>query len=111
MQNFKYNKISEGKVSKCFQSNNIVKKVYNLDDIVKFNENSLTKTLNKKIKIATNSIQAVQAIKEMQIVKGEGTILLLFEGKTINIGEKFQINDILTEKLRNIPEIESVELC
>ena len=88
-----------------------VKKVYNLDDIVKFNENSPTKTLNKKIKIATNSIQAVQAIKEMQIVKGEGTILLLFEGKTINIGEKFQINDILTEKLRNIPEIDSVEVC
>jgi len=88
-----------------------VKKVYNLDDIVKFNDNSPSKTLNKKIKIATNSIQAVQAIKEMEIVKGEGTILLLFEGKTIKIGEKFQINDILTEKLRNIPEIESVELC
>ena len=88
-----------------------IKKVYNLDDIVKFNENSLSKPLNKKIKIATNSIQAVQTIKEMEIAKGEGTILLLFEGKIIKIGEKFQINDILTEKLRKIPEIESVEVC
>jgi DNA polymerase-3 subunit alpha len=88
-----------------------IKKVYNLDDIVKFNENSPSKPLNKKIKIVTNSIPAVQAIKEMEIVKGEGTILLIFDGKTIKIGEKFLINDILTEKLRNIPEIESVELC
>ena len=88
-----------------------IKKVYNLDDIVKFNENSPSKPLNKKIKIVTNSIPAVQAIKEMEIVEGEGTILLIFDGKTIKIGEKFQINDILTEKLRNIPEIESVELC
>ncbi|MDC3262748.1 DNA polymerase III subunit alpha [Pelagibacterales bacterium] len=88
-----------------------IKKVYNLDDIVKFNENSPSKPLNKKIKIVTNSIQAVQAIKEMEIVEGEGTILLIFDGKTIKIGEKFLINDILIEKLRNIPEIESVELC
>ena len=88
-----------------------IKKVYNLDDIVKFNENSPTKPVNKKIKIVTNSIPAVQAIKEMEIVEGEGTILLIFDGKTIKIGEKFLINDILTEKLRNIPEIESVELC
>jgi DNA polymerase III alpha subunit len=88
-----------------------IKKVYNLDDIVKFNENSPSKPLNKKIKIVTNSIPAVKAIKEMEIVKGEGTILLIFDGKTIKIGEKFLINDILTEKLRNIPEIESVELC
>ena len=88
-----------------------IKKVYNLDDIVKFNENSPSKPLNKKIRIVTNSIPAVQAIKEMEIVEGEGTILLIFNGKTIKIGEKFLINDILTEKLRNIPEIESVELC
>jgi DNA polymerase-3 subunit alpha len=88
-----------------------IKKVYNLDDIVKFNENSPSMPLKKKIKIVTNSIQAVQAIKEMEIVEGEGTILLIFDGKTIKIGEKFLINDILTEKLRNIPEIESVELC
>jgi hypothetical protein len=47
----------------------------------------------------------------MEIAEGGGTILLIYDGKTIKIGEKFQINDILTEKLRNIPEIESVELC
>ena len=88
-----------------------IKKVYNLDDIVKFNENSPSKPLNKKIKIVTNSMQAVQAIKEMEIAEGGGTILLIYDGKTIKIGEKFQINDILTEKLKNIPEIESVELC
>ena len=88
-----------------------IKKVYNIDDIVKFNENSPSKSLNKKIKIVTNSIRAVQAIKEMEIVEGEGTILLIYDGKTIKIGEKFQINDILTEKLKNIPEIESVEFC
>ena len=78
---------------------------------MKFNENSPSKPRNKKIKIVTNSILAVQAIKEMEIVEGEGTILLIFDGKTIKIGEKFLINDILTEKLRNIPGIESVELC
>ena len=53
---------------------------------------------------------AVQAIKELKISEGNGSILLLFNGQNIRIGEKFEINDILAEKLRKIPEIISVDL-
>ena len=42
-------------------------------------------------------------IKELNISEGEGTIMLIFQGKNIKIGEKFQINDILAEKIRKIP--------
>ena len=87
-----------------------VKKIYNLEDIVKFETADTPITSRKNLKIKTNSIDAVKAIKELDIAVGEGTIMLIFNDKNVKIGEKFQINDILAEKLRNIPEISSVDL-
>ena len=87
-----------------------VKKIYNLEDIVKFEKNSNSTPVKKNLKITTNSITAVQAIKELKIPDGNGAILLIFNNQNIKIGEKFQINDILAEKLRKIPEIISVDL-
>ena len=87
-----------------------VKKIYNLEDIVKFEKNSNSTPVKKNLKITTNSMAAVQAIKELKIPDGNGAILLIFNNQNIKIGEKFQINDILAEKLRKIPEIISVDL-
>jgi DNA polymerase-3 subunit alpha len=87
-----------------------VKKIYNLEDIVKFEKNSNSTPVKKSLKITTNSMAAVQAIKDLKIPDGNGAILLIFNNQNIKIGEKFQINDILAEKLRKIPEIISVDL-
>jgi hypothetical protein len=87
-----------------------VKKIYNLEDIVKFEKNSNSTPVKKNLKITTNSITAVQAIKELEIPDGNGAILLIFNNQNVKLGEKFQINDILAEKLRKIPEIISVDL-
>ena len=87
-----------------------VKKIYNLEDIVKFEIANTPITSRKNLKIKTNSIDAVKAIKELDIAVGEGTIMLIFNDKNVKIGEKFQINDILAKKIRNIPEISSVDL-
>ena len=87
-----------------------VKKIYNLEDIIKFENNNNSIPVKKNLKVATNSMTAVQAIKELKISEGNGSILLLFNGQNIRIGEKFEINDILAEKLRKIPEIISVDL-
>ena len=53
---------------------------------------------------------AIQLIKELDIPEGECPIVLFFEDKKIKIGDHFEINDILAEKIRKIPEIISVEL-
>ena len=53
---------------------------------------------------------AIQLIKQLHIPKGECQIVLFFENKKIKIGDHFEINDILAEKIRKIPEIISVEL-
>ena len=87
-----------------------VKKIYNLEDIVKFEKKTSDLPIRKNLKVVTNSMTAVQAIKELNIPDGNGTILLIFNNQNIKIGEKFQINDILAEKLRKIPEIISVDL-
>ena len=81
-----------------------------IEDIVKLENNNNSTTIKKNLKIVTNSMTAIQAIKELKISEGNGSILLLFNGQNIKIGEKFQINDILAEKLRKIPEIISVDL-
>ena len=87
-----------------------VKKIYNLEDIVKFEKKTSDLPIRKNLKVVTNSMTAVQAIKELNIPDGNGAILLIFNNQNIKIGEKFQINDILAEKLRKIPEIISVDL-
>jgi len=87
-----------------------VKKIYNLEDIVKFEKKTSDFPIRKNLKVVTNSMTAVQAIKELNIPDGNGAILLIFNNQNIKIGEKFQINDILAEKLRKIPEIISVDL-
>ena len=88
-----------------------VKKIYNLEDIVKFEKKTSDLPIRKNLKVVTNSMTAVQAIKELNISDGNGAIFLIFNNQNIKIGEKFQINDILAEKLRKIPEIISVDLC
>ena len=87
-----------------------VKKVYALEDILKSNGSNKINKSKKILSIKTDSITAVQLIKELNISEGEGTIMLIFQGKNIKIGEKFQINDILAEKIRKIPEIFDVIL-
>ena len=87
-----------------------VKKIYNLEDIVKFEKKTSDLPIRKNLKVVTNSMTAVQAIKELNISDGNGAIFLIFNNQNIKIGEKFQINDILAEKLRKIPEIISVDL-
>jgi DNA polymerase III alpha subunit len=87
-----------------------IKKVYNLNDIVNSNNISQSKSSRKVLKINTNSMTAIQSIKQLDIPRGECPIILFFEDKKIKIGDHFEINDILAEKIRKIPEIISVEL-
>ena len=87
-----------------------IKKVYHLDEIVKFESSVKNLIIKNNLMITTSSIAAVQAIKELDITSGQGTIIICFNNQNIKIGEKFQINDILAEKLRKIPEIISVDL-
>ena len=87
-----------------------IKKVYNLNDIVNTSNSQKSKFSRKVLKINTNSLTAVQLIKQLDIPKGESPIVLFFEDKKIKIGDHFEINDILAEKIRKIPEIISVEL-
>ena len=87
-----------------------IKKVYNLNDIVNTNNSKKSKLSRKVLKINTNSLTAIQLIKQLDIPKGECPIVLFFEDKKIKIGDHFEINDILAEKIRKIPEIISVEL-
>jgi hypothetical protein len=87
-----------------------IKKVYNLNDIVNTNNIKISKPSRKVLKIYTNSMTAIQLIKELDIPKGECSIVLFFEDKKIKIGNHFEINDILAEKIRKIPEIISVEI-
>ncbi len=88
-----------------------IKKVYNLNDIVNTNNPQKSKSSRKVLKINTNSLTAIQLIKKLDIPKGECQIVLFFEDKKIKIGDHFEINDILAEKIRKIPEIISVELA
>jgi DNA polymerase-3 subunit alpha len=87
-----------------------VKKVYNINDIVNTNNSQKSIPSRKVLKINTNSLTAIQLIKHLDIPKGECPIVLYFEDKKIKIGDHFEINDILAEKIRKIPEIISVEL-
>ncbi len=87
-----------------------IKKVYNLNDIININSSQKSNLPRKVLKINTNSMTAIQLIKQLDIPKGECSIVLFFEDKKIKIGDKFEINDILAEKIRKIPEIISVEL-
>jgi DNA polymerase-3 subunit alpha len=87
-----------------------IKKIYNLNDIVNTNNAKKSNLSKKVLKINTNSVTAIQIIKQLDIPKGECPIFLFFEDKKIKIGDHFEINDILAEKIRKIPEIISVEL-
>jgi hypothetical protein len=87
-----------------------IKKVYNLNDIVNTNNSQKSIPSIKILKINTNSLKAIQLIKQLDIPKGECSIVLYFEDKKIKIGDQFEINDILAEKIRKIPEIISVKL-
>ena len=87
-----------------------IKKVYNLNDIVNTSNTQKLNMSRKVLKINTNSISAIQLIKQLNIPKGECPIILFFEDKKIKIGDHFEINDILAEKISKIPEIISVEL-
>ena len=87
-----------------------IKKVYNINDIVNTNNSQKSIPSRKVLKINTNSLTAIQLIKHLDIPKGECPIVLYFEDKKIKIGDHFEINDILAEKIRKIPEIISVEL-
>ena len=87
-----------------------IKKVYNLDEIINRNNSQKLKPSKKILKIYTNSMTAIQLIKQLDIPKGNCPIVLFFEDKKIKLGDHFEINDILVEKIRKIPEIINVEL-
>ena len=87
-----------------------IKKVYNLDEIINKNNSQELKSSQKILKIYTNSMTAIQLIKQLDIPKGSCPIFLFFEDKKIKLGDNFEINDILLEKIRKIPEIINAEL-
>jgi len=45
-----------------------VKKIYNLEDIIKFEKNSNSTPVKKNLKITTNSITGSSGIKELEIL-------------------------------------------
>ena len=87
-----------------------IKKVYHLDEIVKFESSVKNLIIKNNLMITTSSIAAVQAIKELDITSGQGTIIICFNDQKIKLPGKYSINDILAENIRKIPEIISANL-